>query len=40
MHGTAAAVSTQPVDDDRQRRYNSQFNPDIARRPRPRDSFA
>lgn len=25
--------------DDRQRRYNSQFNPDIARRPRPRDSF-
>jgi len=39
VHGTAAAITTQPVDDDRQRRYNSQFNPDIARRPRPRDSF-
>ena len=38
MHG-GAAVTTEPVVDDRQRRYNSQFNPDVARRPRPRDSF-
>jgi len=39
MHGSAAAVTQEPVVDDRQRRYNSQFNPDIARRPRPRDAF-
>ena len=39
QHGSGSH-SEQPaaVDDDRQRRYNSQFNPDIARRPRPRDS--
>jgi len=39
MHGGTAAATHEPVVDDRQRRYNSQFNPDIARRPRPRDSF-
>ena len=38
MHSGAAAVTSAPEADDRQRRYNSQFNPDIARRPRPRDS--
>jgi len=39
MHGGTASTTSEPVVDDRQRRYNSQFNPDIARRPRPRDSF-
>jgi len=40
MHGGAAAVATQETAvDDRQRRYNSQFNPDIARRPRTHDSY-
>lgn len=40
MHGGAAAEATQEtVVDDRQRRYNSQFNPDIARRPRTHDSY-
>ena len=38
MQGGTAPVNTEPIADDRQRRYNSQFNPDIARRPRPRDS--
>jgi len=39
MHSGAAAVASEPIADERQRRYNSQFNPDIARRPRPRDDF-
>lgn len=38
IHGGAAAVTQEPIADDRQRRYNSQFNPDIARRPRPHDA--
>jgi len=36
--GAAAAVTQEPIVDDRQRRYNSQFNPHIARRPPPRDA--
>jgi hypothetical protein len=37
MRGDVPAPAKDPMLDDRQRRYNSQFNPDIARRPRPNE---